>query len=204
MTYKNYPFIVIEGLDGVGKSTAVQGVADMLGGRVCSSPSENMKALKHIFHEADVGLRTQYYELCNAEFSSSLPTLLSHSTIICDRYVASTTAADLAFGSIDSIDFTQRLEDFKWPPNCEVPDLTIHLTLDEDVRKSRIVQRGEGKDRFEAAIEKETFRNRHTTVYSYLSDIDLDITGMSPHEVVYSILEIIALSGLFPKMEALT
>ena len=181
-------FIVIEGLDGIGKSTTIGRLCEQLNAQTASSPTPFMGQIRERFHDAEPNLRNQYYELCNAEFSGTVENMLQQGDVVCDRFVASTASFKLANQECDWQEFQENLNKWCWPSTCRQPDIIIHLMLQEDHRTHRILSRGEPLDQQEARLlEDPSFRIRTLAVFNELCDVTIDITGLSTDQIVKKI-----------------
>ena len=157
MQKNNYPgkFIVIEGLDGSGKSSQIdlliaflqeknkeviltaeptkeseagRKIRQILKGEVIASPEER----QNLF----VQDRKEHLE------KKIIPTLERGAWVVCSRYIFST----LAFGSADGLDFEELR---KMNQDFLLPDATIFLNVSPEECMKRIEARGEQKELFE-------------------------------------------------------
>lgn len=147
-------FIVIEGLDGTGKSTLAVKLSERLGA-IClkTPPDEFNKVRKTIDKTYDqCGIAAQlFYSSTVAYISYKVKNYLDlKQSVVVDRYWLSTCIyAECRNNSIDlSIIETKIIK----------PDLTVWLDLDEKERKQRIKQRG-----LVTQADKESFQNRKKT-----------------------------------------
>ena len=135
-------FVVIEGLDGVGKSSVVRELANRMTREGLTSTAQRCPtgdyqlAEPYLRQECDTDARYLFY-LSGAKHSSDLAAeLLTKSNVIFDRYVYSTLAYHRACGlrvavDIESLDLLQ-------------PDFKYWLKVtDERVRQSRLSGRPE-------------------------------------------------------------
>ena len=94
----DYPLILIEGLDGVGKSIQVQELSRILSAKVISTPQfiEDPlvpdKDLRIRMDSSPSAIRREYYRLSNFYASENARQLIAHSPVILDRYWCSTAA----------------------------------------------------------------------------------------------------------------
>lgn len=162
MVKNRYPgkFIVIEGLDGAGKSTQ----ADIIGKYLRSGKKEKGEAGRKVFltceptHSLAGGLvrsrlsgewqsSPECLQLLFAAdraqhlFKEIAPKLKDGFDVVCDRYFMSS----LAYGAIDC--------DFEWLVAINrrflLPDLTIYLDVPESVCAQRIADNGKSIELFE-------------------------------------------------------
>lgn len=135
-------FVVIEGLDGVGKSSVVRELANRMTMEGVTSTAQRCPvgdyqlAEPYLRRECDTDARYLFY-LSGAKHSSDFARkLLTKSSVIFDRYVYSTLAYHRASGlrvsvDIESLDLLQ-------------PDFKYWLKVtDERVRQSRLTGRPE-------------------------------------------------------------
>ena len=103
----NHRFIVIEGVDGVGKTTIARTLAFQLGAVYVRTPTSTLESfVQHtsdgakmkLRHYVDQLARTSprtrflFYLFCVSEASHHIEGLLETTDVVCDRYLASTLA----------------------------------------------------------------------------------------------------------------
>jgi dTMP kinase len=138
-------FIVLEGPNGVGKTTVARAVANQSGNRapdvvVTREPSDS--ALGLLIRNMEQELEGE--ALCHACVADRLhhyatviaPTLASGRWVVCDRYVPSS----LVLQRLDGLEL-----DRIWALNESAvpPDLTIYLADDPATLRTRLAQRGQ-------------------------------------------------------------
>lgn len=132
--------IVLEGLDGVGKSTAVAALAARLGAQVLRTPPDSMRPFRAYFDRADAPLRNAYYEVGNFIAGEAAAALLkAGQPVIFDRFHAATfsyrygrSAAPLPPDGDDA---------YAWPRELHRPSRMILLTLPHADRVARRASR---------------------------------------------------------------
>lgn len=203
-------FIVIEGLEGAGKSTAVNVIKSFLADRgiedvvMCREPGgtklgETIRDLvKNSSINEKIDSRTElllmYASRIQLVENVIKPALASGMSVICDRFYYSTYAyqgggREISLDIIDSI-HSASLGDFK-------PDLTIYMDLDPKIGLQRAAVRGE-LDRFEQ--EKIDFFNKTRDMYLTLADSAPEVmkvdASKSIEEVAGQIKKTLEESGL--------
>jgi dTMP kinase len=147
--------ITIEGLDGAGKTTLCQGLAEALpGARLLREPggvelSERIRELvKDPGLEVDARAEALLYAAARAQLAASLvrPLLEDGTTVLLDRFVDSSLAYQGAGRGL-GVEAVRAINDFG--TGGLVPDLTLLLRLDPEVGRSRQADRGEAPDRLE-------------------------------------------------------
>ena len=178
-------FITVEGIEGVGKSTNVQFVADFFrdkGERVTvtrepggTELAEKIRALildSHGDALSDTGELLLMFA-ARAEHLHSLirPALEAGETVVCDRFTDATFAYQGGGRGMDTgaISLLQTLvqQDLR-------PSLTLLLDADPAVSAQRLAARGDAADRFE--VERGEFFARVRQTY-------LDIAAAEPDRV---------------------
>jgi dTMP kinase len=147
--------ITIEGLDGAGKTTLCQGLAEALpGARLLREPggvelSERIRELvKDPALEVDARAEALLYAAARAQLVASLvrPLLQDGTTVLLDRFVDSSLAYQGAGRGL-GVEAVRAINDFG--TGGLVPDLTLLLRLDPAAGRARQADRGEAPDRLE-------------------------------------------------------
>ena len=156
-------FIVIEGPNGVGKTTVCEALTNALARdsiRVHSTAEPTRTSLGKAIRELEATMPTQALALsCAADRWDHItreiqPHLTAGISVVCDRYVPSS----LVLQRLDGLDF-----EWIWKLNAGVlpPDLTVYLETDPVTISARLDKRGR-HSRFEAqgapAVELNYYR----------------------------------------------
>lgn len=199
--------VVVEGLDGCGKSTLVAALARALGrgSRVASSP---MPSHARVVELASITrqprrVKRALYALGNYTSAAVLAEEGQGCTVAMDRFYASTLAYELGDSCPTEEAVKSLTEDlFQWPPDLPQPALCLVLHLPQAQRFARLAARGHGFGETEAAQAADTtlgarinaafFRIRGPKV------VFLDASG-DPASVLAAALQACASVGLHGK-----
>jgi dTMP kinase len=171
-------FIVLEGLDGVGKSTLARRLAESGEYQLMTTPGADLLPMRSdimnglgssqtaraLFYAATVQAEGEKARACNKQGR----------TVVMDRYSASTIAYAQQRGV--TLDLTSILS------QAYQPHLSILLTLDEDERQQRLYTRGTTAEDIETL--NPDFRTGVLTRLQSLCDIELDLTKANEEEAV--------------------
>ncbi|MFA6158024.1 MAG: AAA family ATPase [Candidatus Paceibacterota bacterium] len=142
-------FIVLEGIDGSGKSSLAPMIAAKCNGTTYATPPEKYRRLrKQIDTDSSPQKHYEFYRDAVTEASSEISKLLSSGeTVVCDRYWFSTLVYHRAGKMVlDGSDFSHLTQ----------PDLTVLLLVgpEEQVRRyrKRGVEGGNNVDGFQVEI----------------------------------------------------
>lgn len=130
-------FVVVEGMDGTGKTTVSKRLAERLPAfYYCTPPEEFSVMRKWVDREVTIEARYVFYLTALVLAGKEIKELLKSVSVVCDRYVLSTTAYHLALGlpskyleAVSTIDLPR-------------PTITFYLHCEENERLKRIGQRG--------------------------------------------------------------
>nr|CAI5842258.1 unnamed protein product [Callosobruchus analis] len=136
---KRHPLIVLEGLDGSGKTTVGKRFAKKIRAQTWKTPPESTGHIRHLFDKNPV-LRTAYYSLGNYIAAYEIQPLLKNAPVLLDRYWHSTAAYCIAEYVQDHPEYPLPVKGdpmYKWPEDLFQPDIVIFLDVSEEVRKER-------------------------------------------------------------------
>ena len=153
-------FVVIEGVNGGGKSTAMEGIKNYLIGKKQeyrhsrepggSPVGERIRALLLEGKEAGSFPITEVLLFAAARHQHIMevikPTLAEGKYILCDRYVPSSISFQ-GYGQGITIDVIKKINDEA--TQGVIPDLTIILDLDPAIAAKRIAERNGEADKYE-------------------------------------------------------
>lgn len=177
-------FISIDGVDGVGKSTVAKLLVADGTYHYHKSPSGEFARLR-----AEVDLHATplehycFYRLSSQHDSTQVAELLRTTSVVCDRYIASTAAYHFAMDP--------RIREIHEESTLLIPHFAFLLEARSDVRKDRMAKRATITS--DAALERNgAFLDRVNEVFQTLGLISIDTSDITAEEVVVTIKNIIA------------
>mgnify|MGYP003983629241 CR=1 FL=1 len=189
-------FIVIDGLDAVGKTTLTRKLAQTLGAEELKCPPQivapsllNGDLRKH-FDKQPPTQRRAYYRFANLIAGEQARiAVASGKDVVIDRYWTST----VAFSALDPSSITSDNIDSEYPPEMLKPDIVILLTVDETRRTERLRGRGEPvtEEEYKLAHE-EAGRKALLQAYRQFKPVEVDTSKLDPQGVLNAVLEILA------------
>lgn len=145
---RNYPFIVIEGPDGSGKTKIVEELSKKLGFINYKTPPRIFQKIDIMTELEQAGLEfARYLFYMSSDYYANLEvcSLLLYSGIVCDRWVLSTNLYhEVALGFSVPLPEKLKIELIK-------PDLTIILEVSDEIQANRLSSR---PDTIDAKWEK--------------------------------------------------
>ena len=182
--------IVLEGLDGVGKTTIRAGLAAHLGATALDTPGPTLRQLMPSILEAqhrDVDARVLTYLAAGLAIGRRARAIADAGTpVVLDRYWCSTLAYGRAFGA--TVDVSAVAMGFAHP------DLTILLIIDDAERLRRLQERGvEGEE--DVLTQQRAFRSKVLAGYRGQQpeglgvDVEVDVIGADREEALRRVIE---------------
>jgi len=193
-------FIVIEGLDGTGKSTTAKALADKLGGVALNTPLDKFKdvrpQLEEIYADESYGRQLFYASTAIASSLQVQKELKDSPVVVLDRYWLSTQVyhswrtqgAHFKLLEVESM--------------LLKPDLTVYLELSLEERIKRLGGRGGNteEDRqttdLVASQQLNDLYDTHRNSPCVGTWLKVD-AGLSIEEIVKRVIEYLAASALF-------
>lgn len=182
MKTKRFPFIVIEGIDGVGKTTCAKLLARKINAFYYKTPARIFcKIRKDIENLQDLRLRFVFYLASVFHASSEIDKLLMKKPVVCDRYIYSTIIYHKALGvNLSFIDFNKIL--------ISSPDFCFYLFASEDICRRRLIKRGVYSSS-DAVLEKNReLQCKINKLFFRLPIIKIDTSKISPNDVCKKII----------------
>ena len=177
-------FVVIEGLDAVGKTTLVESLAKYHDGEAANTPGPSLKCqLNEILAalgDNQIARALFYSASVFSEGQRARDAADSGQTVFMDRYWLSTISYARARGVSLDLSSVEAM--------VPVPDLTVLLALDERERQRRLTQRGltdADKETLDPVFRETVLREmRSCERRANLRPVEIDVTGANRREVL--------------------
>ncbi len=182
-------FIVIEGLDGVGKSTVIQNLASHLAARLDDTPGPDLRPLRTSIMDAlsHQTSRALFYAATVIERGTLASSLAEEGiTTVMDRYWLST----ISYARARGVDIDLEAVAAQVP----APDLTLWLTLDETERRRRLGPRGmtsEDRETLDPAFADRVMAAAHANPVPLGRVHFVDLTGADQNQALVRVLKVI-------------
>jgi len=197
-------FLVIEGCNGVGKSTIVEYLSTRLGASTFHYPPEfvSFRGKVHLDESVAPLPRLIYYLAATLHLSDLVRAQLKQSHVVCDRYLASPLSLMIGESAIEETEARDLIQPFL--SYLCMPDLTVLLTAEHAAAGARINKRSRESGKLTPVARmvlesKEFFHKRQDASRRWAMRlgpvVELDTTNLSPEEMCNS-----AWSLLTPKL----
>ena len=197
-------FLVVEGCNGVGKSTIVEYLSARIGASTFHYPPEFVSFRREVHLDECLTPipRLAYYLAATLHLSDLVRAQLMQSHVICDRYLASPLSLMIAESAIEETEARHLTEPFE--SYLCMPDLTLLLTAEHAVASERINNRSLKSGMLTPVarrmVESEEFFHKREDASRRFAMrlgpvVELDTTNLSPEEMCNS-----AWSSLAPQL----
>lgn len=173
-------FIVLEGIDGSGKTTMGKILASKIGGVFYQTPSSFWRKHRSIVENSHCLIRFLFYLSATIYSSIEIRILLKKTPVVCDRYIYSTWAHHYAYG----LKILKKIS-YKYLPITK-PDKVIYLYVDLKEREKRIKQRRNNTKKDE---DSETLQIADDFFMGMKEIIKINCTCLTKKEVIGKIFE---------------
>lgn len=194
-------FLVIEGCNGVGKSTIVEYLSARVGASTFHYPPQFVSFRRDVRLDESLAPlpRLAYYLAATLHLSDLVRAQLTQSHVICDRYLASPLSLMISESAIEETEARRLIEPFE--SYLRTADLTLLLTADHAAASSRINNRALKSGKLtpvaQRMLESEEFFQKRENACRYLSKglgpvVELDTTNLSSEEMCNSAWSLLA------------
>ncbi|HEY4271553.1 MAG TPA: hypothetical protein VGM65_06085 [Candidatus Udaeobacter sp.] len=194
-------FLVIEGCNGVGKSTIVEYLCARIGASSFHYPPEFVSFRREVRLDECVAPlpRLAFYLAATLHLSDLVGAQLTQSHVICDRYLASPLSLMIAESAIEERAARRLTEPFE--SYLCTPDLTLLLMAEHAVASARIQKRSVESGMLTPVarrmLESEEFFHKRENACRRLAIrlgpvVELDTTNLSPEEMCRSAWSLLA------------
>lgn len=194
-------FLVIEGCNGVGKSTIVDYLKSRTGATSFHYPPEFVSFRHEVRLDESLAPlpRLAYYLAATLHLSDLVRAHLTQSHVVCDRYLASPLSLMIAESAIEETEARRLIAPFG--SYLRMPDVTLLLTAKHAVASARIHNRSVASGKLTPVAKKileseEFFAQRQNVsrrvAMSLGPVVELDTTNLSPEEMRNSAWSMVA------------
>jgi thymidylate kinase len=179
------PFIVVEGLDGSGKTAVCQRISEQIKCQQYKTPPYLFDSIRGVIDSAaDAGTRFFFYLSSILYASSEIKAIINTTSVVCDRYLHSTLSYHYALNPrLPRLDLSG-LDILK-------PDIVFYLTVPYEERVRRIARRENRtlEDVAQGKYDADGFLTRVESEFAKFKEmVRIDAVNLSLDELVSVIL----------------
>jgi thymidylate kinase len=194
-------FLVIEGCNGVGKSTITEYLSARTGASTFHYPPEFVSFRDDVHLDECLAPlpRLAYYLAATMHLSDLVRAQLRERNVICDRYLASPLSLMIAESAIEETEGCRLFEPFV--SYLRMPDLTLLLTAQHAIARARINSRSLESGKLtpvaRKTVESEEFFHKRQDAsrrgaMKLGPVVELDTSNLSPEEMRNSAWSLVA------------
>jgi dTMP kinase len=186
MAQNGFKFIVLEGIDGAGKSTVSRELALAIGAKLYRTPPPGFSSTRRTIDEnAQLLSRFLFYLSSVVYASEAIQVLLQKRHVVCDRYLVTTVAYHRAMG----LKLNWDIEEL----NLVKPDFTFFLELADERERQRRLRERKRYTSTDAILDDEIVRNKLLREYRKYPMNSIDTSRLTVEGVVRTIRDQVGL-----------
>lgn len=193
---KLHPFIVVEGLDGSGKTTVTKELSKKLYGVRMSTPDPQFLSLRPFFDKQPNNIRRAYYSLTNYSAALEIKKQLKARPVVLDRFWHSTAAYALAAQIEEVAGLPERGNPlYTWPEDLlPHPDIVFFLKVSEAKRLERHSRRNTSTLEEDRLAKEAKFRDVLHEAYRRMSNPKITEVNADhfPKQIVKEMMQVMA------------
>ncbi|KAG5488082.1 hypothetical protein LSCM1_08146 [Leishmania martiniquensis] len=194
-TARKHPIIVVEGMDGTGKTRVTRTLAEKLSGVAMGTPPPQFADARETFRRQEEAVARAFYSAANYVAAEGILAASQLSIVVVDRWWCSTCAMALANSrSYDSLPPSSDAV-YRWPEDLPAPDAGFLLCVDEAVRVARIRKRAP-EDAEERRLSSQSEMRRVVMEVYHRTNMLTEVAAPSYRAAVNDILRLLHERGV--------
>jgi len=185
-------FIVLEGVDGSGKTTAAHCLASRLGYEYIKTPGSIFTAVRPLFEDkSHISARLYFYLGTVLYASQEIKKFLNADKgVICDRYIYTTLCYQKAMGAYVSKKLEKEIIS-----SLQMPDLTLFLYADKEARHQRLGLRQQSAQGYRGdqwLEQNDQFQEQLVKLFSRYPMKTIDTSRQNPQQVCDALFNLVS------------
>ncbi|KPI87853.1 hypothetical protein ABL78_3080 [Leptomonas seymouri] len=200
---KRHAVVVVEGLDGTGKTLVTRTLAEKLHGVALCTPPTQFSVIREAFRYQDEAVARAFYSAANYVAAVDIFEAAQTSVVVVDRWWCSTCA--MALANTLTVETLPPKGDavYEWPADLAKPDAGFLLSVDEAVRVARIRKRSPEDDEERRLSAQSEMRRAALEAYARTNILSV-VPAPSYRAAVNTILELLPKKGVAHRAVAFT